>query len=72
MCAPRTAWQHAIWPLRFTSQRRSHVSSVDSMNGSMTSMPALFTRMSIGPEVVADVRDRGDDRGAVRHVERPR
>ncbi len=36
-------------PRRFTSTSRVHCSSVSSRNGTMVSMPALFTRMSRPP-----------------------
>src|SRR5262245_57089275 len=36
-------------PRRLTSVSRVHWSSVSSRNGTIVSMPALFTRMSIGP-----------------------
>ena len=69
-------------PRRLTSTRRVHCSSVSSRNGTIVSMPALLTRMSIGPSsfqtlsiIGFDVRTLGDvaldrDRPAARGAER--
>ena len=45
----RADWQQWNVPMRFTAMMRSHSSGVLSMNGLMTSMPALFTRIDNDP-----------------------
>src|SRR5258707_272118 len=51
--AASACWQktceHSHSPRRLTSVSRVHCSSVSSRNGTIVSMPALFTRMSSGP-----------------------
>src|SRR5581483_7584881 len=44
-----TRWHVVIGPRRLTSMMRPHVAGSLSRNGPITSMPALLTRMSIGP-----------------------
>ena len=55
-------------PRRLTSVRRVHWSSVRSRKGTMVSMPALLTRMSMGPEFVPHLVDHGLHLGAVGDV----
>ena len=54
----QTICEHSQAPRRLVSTSRVHWSSVSSRNGTIVSMPALLTRMSIGPERVPGGGDR--------------
>ena len=57
-------------PVRFTAIIRFHWSIVRSMNFTNVEMPALVTRISIGPSSLADLVERVVDGGAVGDVDR--
>ena len=56
-------------PVRLTAMMRSQISGVMSSTASNDSMPALVTRISTGPELGADLRERGVDRRPVGDVD---
>ena len=57
-------------PVRFTARRRSHFSGVMSATASNDSMPALVTRIVIGPSCLPHVGEHPLELAAVCDVDR--
>ena len=63
-----TARQKSAAPVRFVAMTRSQSSGASLRNGRQMKMPALLTRMSIGPELALRARDAFLGRAADRDV----